>query len=65
MPLPVVLMKPVAFVFELTMADPPVTRGQLDLLAVDNTPHPNAIDQVFGVHPRTFLGGGLSYLAQR
>jgi len=64
-PLPVVLMKPAAFVFELTMADPPVTRGQLDLLAVDNTPHPNAIDQVFGVRPRPFLGGGLSYLAQR
>ncbi len=65
MPLPVVLMKPAALVFELTMADPPVTRGQLDLLAVDNTPHPNAIDQVFGVAPRPFLNGGLSYLAQR
>jgi uncharacterized protein YbjT (DUF2867 family) len=65
MPLPVFLMKPAAFVFERTMADPPVTVGQLDLLAVDNTPHPNAIDQVFGVHPRAFLGGGLSYLAQR
>jgi len=64
-PLPVFLMKPAALVFELTMADPPVTRGQLDLLAVDNTPHPNAIDQVFGVRPRPFLGGGLSYLAQR
>ena len=64
-PLPVLLMKPVAFVFERTMADPPVTVGQLDLLAVDNTPHPNAIDQVFGVHPRPFLAGGLSYLAQR
>ena len=65
LPLPVVLMKPAAFLFELTMADPPVTVGQLDLLAVDNTPHPNAIDQVFGVRPRPFLGGGLSYLAQR
>ncbi len=65
MPLPVVLMKPAAFVFERTMADPPVTVGQLDLLAVDNTPGENAIDQVFGVRPRPFLGGGLSYLAQR
>jgi len=65
MPLPVLLLKPAAFVFERTMADPPVTVGQLDLLAVDNTPNPNAIDQVFGVHPRAFLGGGLSYLAQR
>jgi len=65
MPLPVVLMKPAAFVFERVMADPPVTVRQLDLLAVDNTPHPNAIDQVFGVRPQAFLGGGLSYLGQR
>ena len=64
-PLPVLLMKPAAFIFERTMADPPVTVRQLDLLAVDNTPHPNAIDQVFGVRPQTFLGGGLSYLGQR
>ena len=62
-PLPVLLMKPAAFLFERTMADPPVTVGQLDLLAVDNTPRPNAIDQVFGVRPQAFLGGGLSYLA--
>ncbi len=65
MPLPVPLMKPAAFLFERTMADPPVTVGQLDLLAVDNTPHPNAIDQVFGIRPRPFLGGGLSYLGLR
>jgi hypothetical protein len=56
-------MKPAAFLFERTMADPPVTVRQLDLLAVDNTPQPNAIDQVFGVRPQAFLGGGLSYLA--
>jgi hypothetical protein len=64
-PLPAGLMKPAAFLFEHAMADPPVTVRQLDLLAVDNTPHPNAIDQVFGVRPRAFLGGGLSYLGQR
>jgi NADH dehydrogenase len=63
MPLPVPLMKPAAFLFERTMADPPVTVRQLDLLAVDNTPQPNSIDQVFGIRPRPFLGGGLSYLA--
>ena len=64
-PLPVLLMKPAAFLFERTMADPPVTVRQLDLLAVDNTPRPNAIDQVFGVQPQAFLGGGLSYLGRR
>jgi len=63
-PLPAGLMKPAAFLFEHVLADPPVTVRQLDLLAVDNTPHPNAIDQVFGVRPRAFLGGGLSYLGQ-
>lgn len=64
LPLPVALMKPAAFLFERTMADPPVTVRQLDLLAVDNTPHPNAIDRVFGIQPRAFLGGGLSYLGR-
>ncbi|HEY8732796.1 MAG TPA: complex I NDUFA9 subunit family protein [Candidatus Limnocylindria bacterium] len=64
-PMPILLMKPAAFLFERTMADPPVTVRQLDLLAVDNTPQPNAIDRVFGVQPRAFLGGGLSYLGQR
>src|SRR5438067_3151246 len=64
-PLPVPLMKPAAFLMERFMADPPVTVRQLDLLAVDNTPATNAIDQVFGVRPRPFLGGGLSYLEQR
>ena len=64
LPLPVLLLKPAAFLLERTMADPPVTVRQLDLLAVDNTPHPNAIDQVFGIRPRPFLGGGLSYLAR-
>jgi NADH dehydrogenase len=64
-PLPVPLMKPAAFLMERIMADPPVTVPQLDLLAVDNTPGTNAIDQVFGVRPRPFLGGGLSYLEQR
>lgn len=63
MPLPVPLMKPAAFIFERTMADPPVTVRQLDLLGVDNTPHPNSIDHVFGIRPRAFLGGGLSYLS--
>ncbi len=64
-PLPAGLLKPAAFLFERVLADPPVTVRQLDLLAVDNTPQPNAIDQVFGVRPRAFLGGGLSYLGQR
>jgi len=63
MNLPVPLMKPAAFLFERVMADPPVTVAQLDLLAVDNTPHPNAMDQVFGIRPRAFRDGGLSYLS--
>jgi uncharacterized protein YbjT (DUF2867 family) len=61
---PVPLMKPPAVVMGLVMADPPVTVSQLDLLAVDNTPRKNALEPVFGVHPRPFKGA-LDYLRQR
>jgi uncharacterized protein YbjT (DUF2867 family) len=60
---PVALMKPPAIVMGLVMADPPVTVSQLDLLAVDNTPRQNALEPVFGVHPRPFKGA-LDYLRQ-
>jgi uncharacterized protein YbjT (DUF2867 family) len=62
--LPVPLMKPPAFFMGLVMPDPPVTIGQLDLLAVDNTPRQNALESVFGVRPRPFRGA-LDYLRQR
>jgi len=58
---PVPLMKPAAVVMGLVMSDPPVTVAQLDLLAVDNTPRQNALEPVFGVHPRLFKGS-LDYL---
>jgi len=61
---PVPLMKPPAVLMGLVMADPPVTVAQLDLLAVDNTPHPNALEPVFGVRPRPFKGA-LGYLRKR
>jgi uncharacterized protein YbjT (DUF2867 family) len=61
---PVPLMKPPAFLMGLVMADPPVTIAQLDLLAVDNTPRNNALEPVFGVHPRPFKGA-LDYLRRR
>ena len=64
-PLPVPLVKPAAFVFELLMTDPPVTVRQLDLLAVDNVPRPNSIESVFGIRPLPLLDGGLSYLGRR
>ena len=59
--LPVPLMKAPARVMELLLPDPPVTTAQLDLLAVPNVPDPNAIERVFGIRPRNFIGG-LSYL---
>jgi NADH dehydrogenase len=61
---PVPLMKPPAMVMGLVMPDPPVTVAQLDLLAVDNTPHQNALEPVFGVRPRPFKGA-LDYLRRR
>ena len=62
--LPVPLMKPPALLMGLVMSDPPVTVDQLDLLAVDNTPRENALEPVFGVHPRPFRGA-LDYLRHR
>jgi len=62
--LPVPLMKPPAFFMGLVMPDPPVTIGQLDLLAVDNTPRQNALESAFGVRPRPFRGA-LDYLRHR
>jgi len=62
--LPVPLMKPAAMFMGLVMPDPPVTVDQLDLLAVDNTPHENALEPVFGVRPRPFRGA-LDYLRRR
>ena len=61
---PVPLMKLPAVLMGLVMADPPVTVAQLDLLAVDNTPRQNALEPVFGVHPRPFKGA-LDYLRRR
>lgn len=61
---PVLLMKPPALVMGLVMPDPPVTVAQLDLLAVDSTPRENALETVFGVHPRPFRGA-LDYLRRR
>ena len=61
---PVPLMKPPALLMGLVMSDPPVTVAQLDLLAVDNTPRRNALEPVFGVHPRPFKGA-LDYLRHR
>lgn len=62
--LPVMLMKPPAWLMGLVLSDPPVTVDQLDLLAVDNTPHENALTPIFGVRPRPFRGA-LTYLGDR
>jgi NADH dehydrogenase len=61
---PVPFMKPPALLMGVFLADPPVTVAQLDLLAVDNTPHQNALEPVFGVRPRPFKGA-LEYLRRR
>jgi uncharacterized protein YbjT (DUF2867 family) len=58
---PVLFMKLPAVVMGLLMKDPPVTVDQLDLLKADNTPRSNAMEPVFGVHPRPFQGA-LGYL---
>lgn len=59
---PAVLLKPGAAVLGLVLRDPPVTPGQLDLLARDDLPERNDIERVFEVTPRPFRGG-LAYLS--
>jgi uncharacterized protein YbjT (DUF2867 family) len=55
--MPLLLVKPAVVVMNAVLPKPPVTPGLLDLLGIDNTPHPNAITTVFGIEPRRFAEG--------
>lgn len=55
--MPLLLVKPAVVVMNAALPKPPVTPGLLDLLGIDNTPHPNAITTVFGIEPRRFEEG--------
>jgi NADH dehydrogenase len=51
---PVPLMKPVVKGMELILPKPPATTSLLDLLSVDNSTAPDAVERQFGFKPRPF-----------
>ncbi len=61
---PVWMIKPGVVVMNAVLSKPPVTPGLLDLLAIDNTPNPNAITTVFGIQPKP-LRDGIDYIVQQ
>ena len=60
--IPVRVLRPIVALMERTLPNPPVTRGLLDLLGVDNTVPNNAINDVFRIVPMPFAGDELGYL---
>lgn len=58
---PIALMRPVAAAMERLLPRPPVTPGQLDMLAVDNVTTDNAAPRLLGRVPQT-VRAGLAYL---
>lgn len=63
-PVPVPLLRPAVKLMELTLPNPPVSTGLLDLLKVDNVVEHNALTEVFGIEPRPFTPENLSYMRQ-
>ncbi len=60
---PLPLMRGVVTLMETLLPSPPVTRGLLDLLAVDNVARANEIHR-FVPEPRAFLPAHLAYMRQ-
>ncbi|MBI3287297.1 MAG: SDR family NAD(P)-dependent oxidoreductase [Chloroflexi bacterium] len=58
---PLAAMKPLVGVLEMIVPHFPVTRQQLDLMAIDNTTDLDAVSKVFGFTPAS-LGEKLDYL---
>lgn len=59
--IPVPLMRPVIKIMEIVLPKPPATTSLLDLLNVDNTATPDAVEREFGFKPRRFAET-ISYL---
>ncbi len=60
--LPIPVLRPLVGFAQYMVPNAPVTRGLLDLLALDNTVANNALTEVFGVTPMPFAGDELSYV---
>lgn len=61
---PIWMIKPGVVVMNAVLSKPPVTPGLLDLLAIDNTPQPNAITSVFGIYPKP-IREGIDYVVKK
>jgi NADH dehydrogenase len=61
---PVNVVRPLIAAAARVLPNPPVTTGLLDLLAVDNVVHDNAITDVFQIEPMPFAPEELLYLRQ-
>ncbi|MBI4297124.1 MAG: complex I NDUFA9 subunit family protein [Chloroflexi bacterium] len=59
--LPIPIMRPLVWLMERVLPNPPVTSGQLRMLSVDNITSPDAVERTFGFKPVGFRQG-LSYL---
>lgn len=59
---PVAAIRPLVAAAERLLPNPPVTTSLLDLLAIDNVVHDNAISEVFGITPVPFAPEELLYL---
>lgn len=58
---PVALMRPAVWALERLLPRPPLTRGQLKMLNIDNVTQPEAVERAFGFKPLPFRQG-LGYL---
>lgn len=63
-PMPIFIMYPVAFLGEALLPNPPVTRGQLTQLALDNITYLDAVERVFSFQPAR-LADRLDYIKRR
>ena len=59
---PIPLMKALAAAMEALLPHPPVTRGQLDLLEIDNVTAPNPLPALFGIERPAYLQAKLDYI---
>lgn len=62
--IPVPLMRPVVWLMERLLPQPPITSQQLSMLGRDNTTDLDAVERWFGFRP-TPLGQGIGYIRQR
>lgn len=59
---PVAVLRPAVMIMQHVLPNPPVTTSLLDLLAVPNVVHDNALISKFGMTPEAFVPSNLEYM---